>query len=267
MTIHASAIVDPGAQLGSGVEVGPYAVIGRDVIVGDNTVVQAHSIIDGVVQIGRENVIGFGAVIGAPPQDLSFKPSTRSSVVVGDRNTIREYCTIHRGTAEGSSTTVGNDNFFMVGVHLGHNCAVRNNVIIANDSMLGGYVQIGDRAFIGGNCVFHQFMRVGRLAITQGMSGYSKDIPPFLIGAGVNTVAGLNVVGLRRAGFSLAERNEVKRAFNLLYKSGLNTRQALERAANESSPLMREFFDFIAQAGKRGIVPYRSAPNESAETE
>jgi UDP-N-acetylglucosamine acyltransferase len=180
-------------------------------------------------------------------------------VEIGDRNIIREHVTIHRGTAPGSTTRLGNDNYLMAGAHLGHNCAIGHKVIIANNCLLGGYVEVGDGAFLGGGCVFHQFMRVGRLAITRGTSGFGKDIPPFVAAADVNKVVGLNVVGLRRAGFSAEERAEIKAAFHLLYESGLNVSQALAQAGGRSwSATGQSFFDFVASAKRRGICALRT---------
>ncbi|MFL6595650.1 MAG: acyl-ACP--UDP-N-acetylglucosamine O-acyltransferase [Chthoniobacterales bacterium] len=258
MKIHTSAVIDAGAKLGADVEIGPYAVIGPKVVIGDRTVLQSHTVIDGTVQIGTDNVIGYGAIIGAAPQDLSFKAETRSGVTIGDRNVIREYCTIHRGTAEGSKTSIGDGNFLMVGVHLGHNCRITNRVIIANNCLLGGYVQIDDGAFVGGGTTFHQFVRVGRLVMAQGSCGFAKDIPPFLLAGERKFALGVNILGLRRGGLKPEERDEIRRAFKLLYRSGLNTKQALEKAAEmEFGAVGREFFEFVAQAKKRGVVAYR----------
>ncbi len=256
--IHPTAIVDPGARLGEAVEIGPYALIGPEVEIGPRTIVRSHAVIEGAVRLGAENEIGHGAIIGGQPQDLGFKVGTKSSVEIGDRNIIREHVTIHRGTAAGSATRLGHDNFLMAGAHLGHNCAIGHKVVIANNCLLGGYVEVDDGAFLGGGGVFHQFMRVGRLAITQGNSGFGKDIPPFVAAADVNKVVGLNVVGLRRAGFSAAERAEIKAAFHLLYESGLNVSQALAQAKSRPwSTLGRAFFDFVASARRRGICPLR----------
>lgn len=260
MKIHPTAAVDPRAQLHDEVEIGAFALIGPDVTIGEGSVIQSHVVIEGTVRIGSENFIGPGSIIGGPPQDLAFDPNTKSSVELGDRNVIREHCTIHRGTVAGSSTKIGNDNFLMAGVHVGHNCRIADGVIIANNCLLAGYVEIDDRAFIGGGTTFHQNIHVGRLVMAQGSSGFGKDIPPFLLGGERNFVFGVNVVGLRRAGMSAEEREEIKRAFKLLYRSGLNTRQALEAAAAaEFGSLGREFFEFVANARKRGIVPYRHA--------
>jgi len=263
LKIHPAALVDPDARIGADVEIGPFSMIGPEVVIGDNTIVQSHVVIEGEVAIGARNFIGHGAIIGAPPQDLSFSPERKTRVEIGNENVIREYCTIHRGSAEGSATKMGDNNFLMAGAHLGHNCAIGNNVIIANNCLLGGYVRVDDAAFLGGGCVFHQNMCVGRLAIVQGASGFSKDIPPFVIAAEINYVFGVNVIGLRRAGFSAQDRNEIKAAFKLLYTSGLNISQALEKAATmEFGARAREFFAFVTAAKKRGICPYKSGATD-----
>lgn len=260
MKIHPTAIVDSAAEIGAGVEIGPYAVVGAGAVVGEGSTIQAHAVLEGRVRMGRGNFIGYGAIIGAAPQDLSFDPKTQSSVEIGNGNTIREYCTIHRGSTDGSSTTIGDDNFLMVGNHLGHNCTLGNGVVMANDCLLAGHVRIDDRAFIGGGSRFHQGIRMGRLVMAEGR--FTQNLPPFL-SAAKNEVYGFNVIGMRRANFSGAERDEIKRAFKLLYRSGLNTKQALEQAAKmEFGPLGREFFDFVANAGKRGIVAYGRGATE-----
>ncbi|MDP9292393.1 MAG: acyl-ACP--UDP-N-acetylglucosamine O-acyltransferase [Verrucomicrobiota bacterium] len=254
MKIHSSAIISPDAELADDVEIGPFVCIEGPATIASGCIVQAHAVLSGTVRLGKNNTIGYGAIIGAPPQDFGFRPETRSEVVIGERNTIREYCTIHRGTTEGSATRVGDDNFLMAGAHLAHNVSLGNNVIIANNSLLGGHVEVQDRVFIGGGSVFHQHMRVGTLAITQGLSGFSKDIPPYCIGAEINYVAGLNVVGLRRAKFSAEQRREIKEAFALFYNSGLNASQAIEKAhARKWNDTASIFFDFITAAKKRGV--------------
>ena len=256
--IHPSAVVHPGAQLGAGVRIGPGAVIEGPAQIGDDCEIQAHAVIGGHVVLGSGNLIGYGAILGAEPQDFSFRRETVSEVRIGSANRIREYCTIHRGTSEGSATVVGDGCFLMAGTHLAHNVRLGSRVVTANNVLLGGYVEVEDGVFIGGGCVFHQHVRVGRLAIAQGASAFSKDIPPFTLAAERNTVAGLNVVGLRRAGLSAPQRAEVKSAFHLLYRSGLNTRQALA-AVPERGPWGLEaqaFFDFVARAKKRGVCAF-----------
>ena len=256
--IHPTAIVDPVAQIGDDVEIGPFSIVGPHVAIGDRTTVQSHVVIEGEVAIGSGNLIGHGAVIGAPPQDVSFSPERKTKVEIGDGNVIREYCTIHRGTAEGSSTKIGNKNFLMTGAHIGHNCEIGNNVIIANNCLLAGFVRVDDGAFLGGGSTFHQFMHIGRLVMVQGSSAFGKDLPPFVVAAERNCVFGLNVIGLRRAGFSAKEREEIKAAFKLVYLSELNISQALKKSAtmNFKGPA-REFVDFVANAKKRSICPLK----------
>ena len=256
--IHPSAIIGAGARIGANVEIGPHTIIGEEVDIGANTIIGANVVIEGEVAIGRENRIGHGVVIGGAPQDVSFSEATKSRVEIGERNLIREYCTVHRGTKEDSATSIGDDNFLMAGVHLGHNCAIGNNVIVANNVLLAGYVSLADHAFVGGGTTFHQNMRVGRFVMVQGSSAFGKDLPPFTLAAERNAIFGINVIGLRRAGFSAAQREEIKRAFKLLYLSALNTKQALEKSrAMEWTELGQEFFCFVADAlTRRGICPY-----------
>ncbi|MBV9490446.1 MAG: acyl-ACP--UDP-N-acetylglucosamine O-acyltransferase [Verrucomicrobia bacterium] len=254
--IHPAAFVDPDAQIHPTATIAPYALVEGPVVIGAGTQVQSHAVITGHVTIGTDNVIGYGAVLGGLPQDLSFNPRTVSFVRVGDRNVIREHCTIHRGTKPDSATTVGSGNLLMVGAHLGHNVVVGDNVILANNVLLGGYVTVADRAFLGGGSVVHQFTRIGQIALLQGMTAVSKDIPPFGVAAGRNSVVGLNVVGLKRAGFDPASRHEAKRAFDLLYHGGLNIAQAREQAAQQAwRPEIRTFWEFVA-ASKRGICGF-----------
>lgn len=256
MNIHPTAIIDPSAQIGTDVEIGPYSIIGPNVAIGDKCVIQTHVVIEQSVKMGAGNFIGHGTVVGSAPQDASFDPRTKSGVEIGEGNVIREHCTIHRGTGEGSLTILGDRNFLLAGAHVGHNARVGNDVVMANDSLLGGHVQIDDGAFLGGGSMFHQHTRVGRLAMAQGRT--TRSVPPFVT-AVANYALGINSVGLRRAGLSAVERDEIKRAFKLLYRSGLNTKQALEKAAElKFSPPARELFDFVASPGTRGFVAYRS---------
>jgi UDP-N-acetylglucosamine acyltransferase len=267
VNIHPTAVIHPRAQLGERVSVGPFAVIEEGAILGDGCVIHAHAVIGGSVAMGKDNTVGHGAILGGDPQDFAFKPDVRSRVSIGDGNRIREYVTVHRGTTEGSETRIGDACFLMVGAHLAHNVRLGDAVVMANNTLLGGYVEVADRVFIGGGCVFHQYIRIGRLAICQGASAFSKDIPPFVIAAGRNGVAGLNVVGLRRAGIDPAGRAEIKRAFDLLYRSGRNAAQA--RAAAESAEWTatgRDFWDFVAAAKKRGLCDWIGArPQPEAE--
>jgi UDP-N-acetylglucosamine acyltransferase len=254
--IHSSAIVDPQTQIGADVEIGPFSIIGAHSVIGDRTIVQSHVVIEGDVAVGTGNFIGHGVIIGAPPQDVSFSPERKTRVEIGNDNVIREYCTVHRGSPDGSATKLGDKNFMMAGAHIGHNCVIGNDVIVANNCLLAGHVLVGDGAFLGGGSTFHQNMRIGRLVMVQGSSAFGKDLPPFVLAAERNWVFGLNIVGLRRAGFSVKDREGIKAAFKLIYQSGLNVGQALEKATKMKfgSPA-REFLDFVANAKKRGICP------------
>jgi len=268
--IHPAATIDPRAQLDSDVTVGPYALIDGPVLIGSGTEIQGHAVITGSVRIGKNNRVGYGAIIGSFPQDLSFDPNAYSGVEIGDNNVIREYCTIHRGTKEGSNTVVGSNNLFMVGAHLGHNARVADQVILANNVLLGGYAEIHNRVFIGGGSVVHQFTRIGAVSLLQGLTAVGKDVPPFSIAVGKNSIAAINVIGLRRAGFSPSLRNEVKSAFALLYRRGLNSKQASEEAATRTwAPETMTFWNFVGTS-KRGICPmvrWKDVRSEAAGTE
>ena len=261
--IHPTALIDPGARIGAGVEIGPFSVAGPQAVIGEKTIVQSHVVIEGEVGIGTGNFIGHGAIIGAPPQDVSFSPERKTKVEIGNDNIIREYCTIHRGSPEGSATKIGDRNFLMAGAHIGHNCLIGNNVVIANNCLLAGHVRVDDGAFLGGGSTFHQHMHVGRLVMVQGSSAFGKDLPPFVIAAERNFVFGVNVIGLKRAGFSATDRDEIKAAFKTIYLSGLNISQALEKAGTmKFGAPAREFLDFVTNARKRGICPLKRGANE-----
>jgi UDP-N-acetylglucosamine acyltransferase len=256
--IHPTAIVDSNAKLGGSVEIGPFSIIGSHVTIGEKTIVQSNVVIEGEVNIGHGNFIGHGAIIGVPPQDVSFSPDRRTTVEIGDGNIIREYCTIHRGSPDGSVTKIGDKNLVMSGAHIGHNCVIGNNVVIANNCLLAGHVRVDDGAFLGGGSTFHQFMHIGRLVMVQGSSAFGKDLPPFVVAAERNYVFGLNIVGMRRTGLSANDRREIKEAFKLVYLSGRNTSQALDKAATMTfGAPAREFLDFVANAKKRGICPLK----------
>jgi UDP-N-acetylglucosamine acyltransferase len=260
MRIHPTAIVAREAEVPEDVEIGPHAIIGQGVRLGPGCVIQANAILEGRTTLGAQNFIGYGAVIGATPQDFAFRETISSEVRIGDNNTLREYVTVHRGTKEGSATVVGNNCYLMVGTHLGHNVQLGDKVVIANNCLLAGYVEIGDGAVLGGGTVFHQFLRIGRLAMVRGGTRFGKDIPPYVSADGENLLSGINAVGLRRAGFSPEVRLEVKRAFKLVYWSGINVSQALERAKEQTwGPEAKQFFDFIA-ATKRGVCSANRVP-------
>lgn len=228
--IHTLAIVHPKAMLAPDVEVGPASSIGKGVTIGSGTTIAANVFITGETKIGKNNKIFSGAVIGTEPQDLKFH-GEKTFLEIGDNNTIREYVTIHRGSASGiGKTTIGNNCFLMVSSHIAHDCHIGNSVGMTNLTSLGGHVTIGDEAWIGGMVGIHHFVTVGKLAFIGGYSKVVKDVPPFMLADGRPTkIRGLNIVGLKRAEFSAAQISILKKAYQLLYRSKLNISQALER--------------------------------------
>jgi UDP-N-acetylglucosamine acyltransferase len=263
MGVHPTAIVAPGARLGRDVIVGPYAIVEDDVTIGDGTEIRAHAVIKRFTTLGAGNRVYEGAVVGGEPQDLSFK-GLRSRVVIGDRNTIREGVTISRSTVEGGATVVGSDCFLMAGVHLAHDNRVGDRVIMANGVALAGHVHVADHAVIGGGAMAHQFVRIGRLAMVGGLSAVHQDCLPFVTTDGLPARAlGLNVIGLRRAGFSPAQRSAVKRAFRVLARSGLPLAEALERLDALGDPLADEIAAFV-RGSKRGFAHSRRGGSDGA---
>jgi UDP-N-acetylglucosamine acyltransferase len=254
--IHATAQVDPSVNLGDGVRIGPYAVIEAGCALGDDCEVRAHAVITGGSVIGPRNQIGYGAIIGAEPQDYGFKGSS-SRVEIGSGNRIREYVTIHRATKEGGATRVGNDNFLMGGVHLGHDVVIGNQTVLANNTLLSGYVQVGDKVFLGGATLVHQFTRIGTLAITRGGTRLGKDVPPYFMAVATNLVSGLNRVGLRRAGVPHETRRALQEAYDMIYRANLNVSQALDELRQKFHlPEIAHLVEFVAQS-KRGICRAR----------
>lgn len=228
--IHPTAIIHPDATIGSNVSIGAFTIIDADVRIGDNCTIDPHVWISGQTTLGKKNFVGFGSHIGGNPQDTSFDTSTRSGVLIGDNNTIREHVTIHRSTSEGGLTTVGNDNMFMINSHLAHDVHVGDSNNLANGVLIAGHIQIGSFCFLGGGAGFHQFIKIGDYAICQGNAAITKDIPPYCMAHGQNNLAGLNVIGLRRAGLNGEQRKEIKSAYNLLFKSGMSMTDALNEA-------------------------------------
>lgn len=250
--IHPTAVIHPQAKLDPSVEVGPHAVIDAGVEMGAGCIVGPHVYLTGVTKIGANNRFHASCVIGDAPQDLKYKGKP-TCLVIGDRNVFREHVTVNCSTTAEHATVVGSDNFFMAGAHVAHNCVVGNHVIMTNTSMLGGHAVVQDRAFISGSCLVHQFCRVGTLAIMQGGSGISKDLPPYTVAKGNNGICGLNVVGLRRAGFSAADRMELKKLYQFLFRSGKRLHDAVTEAQKAfSSPGAKVMLDFVA-TGKRGV--------------
>lgn len=264
--IDPTAIIAPEAQLGRRVKVGPGAIIGPGVTIGDDCEIRARAVLCGDLTIGARTQIGYHAVIGAEPQDTSYQGAP-SRTVIGEDNIIREFVTIHRGTGEGTATVVGNHCFLMVGAHVAHNCVLADHVTLVNNVLLAGYVTVDERAFLGGGAVVHQFTRIGKLAMVRGQVALGLDVPPFCMAVAVNTVFGLNRIGLRRAGYDASRRRQVQRLFDLFYRSGLNRQQAIEaiEAAKDLHPEDAKTFADFLRPTKRGVCRLgRSAEGESA---
>ena len=250
--IHPSAIIHPKAKLDRTVQVGAFAVIDENVEVGPECIIGPHVYLTGRTRIGAHNRFFSGCVIGEAPQDLKYKGAP-SCLRIGDHNTFREHVTVHRSNVPETETVVGSHVLFMAHCHVAHDCQVGNGIIVANGALLGGHVVVEDRALISGNCLVHQFVRVGTLAIMQGGSAVSKDLPPYTVARGDNGICGLNIIGLRRAGFSPAQRLELKKLYHALFRSGLNLRDSLKKASSQfSSPTARVMLDFVGSS-KRGV--------------
>lgn len=253
--IHPTAIVDPYAQLDADVEVGPYAIIGAGVRIGRGTRVGAHSVVDGHTTIGQDNRIFHHTSIGAIPQDLKYRGED-SQLIIGDRNTVREFATMHLGTAGGGmETRVGDDNLLMNYIHVAHDCRLGNHVIVANGVQLAGHVIVDDYVVLGALSAVHQFARVGESAITGAGSMVSQDVPPFCNATGDRaTLHGLNSVGLKRRGFSVDTLRQIKRAYRLMFDSKLTVGQAAARIRREisDSPEVERLVKFV-ESSERGV--------------
>lgn len=258
--VHATALVDPAAELASDVSVGPYAVIGPHVRIGAGTSVGAHCVIDGHTTIGRDNKLFQFASIGAAPQDKKYAGEP-TQLLMGDGNTVREFVTINTGTVQdGGITRLGDDNWIMAYVHIAHDCQVGSHTIIANATQLGGHVHLGDWAFLGGLSGVHQFVRIGAHAMTGFQTRLSQDLPPFVTAAGNPAEAtGINAEGLRRRGYDAERIARIKQMHRTLYRKGLTLAagiaeiEAMRGASPESDADMALMLDFLA-AADRGIV-------------
>ena len=259
-SVHPTALVDAGAELDAGVQVGPYAVVGASVQVGAGTTIGAHCVIEGPTTIGRDNRIHSHAVLGGAPQDMKYRGEP-TRLEIGARNTIREFCTFNRGTAQDVGVTrVGDDNWVMAYVHIAHDCQVGHRTVLANNATLAGHVHVGDWVIVGGLTGIHQFCKVGAHAMTGFQSHVSQDVPPFMTVSG-NPLAvhGFNVEGLRRRGFSRERMALVKQMHRLLYRDGLTLEaaqaaiEALRGSVEGGDADVALLLDFLATA-QRGIA-------------
>lgn len=253
MSIHRTAVIDPKAEIDSEVEIGPYVVIEGAVKLKRGTRVMAHAYLTGWTEIGENNEIYPGASLGDAPQDRAYK-GEKTYLRVGDDNIFREYAQVHRGTTAGSSTIIGNRNFLMATAHVGHNCKLGDQVILANGALLGGYVEVGNNVFISANCVVHQFVRIGDYALMRGLSGTSRDVPPYAIVDWQHTVRAVNTVGLKRAGFDDRRIRAIKEAFRILFRKGRNLALAMKDIENDAraNPDVSALVSFI-KSSKRGV--------------
>jgi len=254
--IHQTAIIDSQAELASGVEVGPYSIIGPQVKIGRNTKIGPHVVIDGWTHIGEGCTVFQFASIGALPQDLKYK-GEESWVIMGNNNTIREFVTINRGTSwSQGKTTIGNNNFFMAYSHVAHDCKIGNHVILANAATLAGHITIEDCAIVGGLVGVHQFVRLGCHSIIGGGSGVNKDVPPYMMANGQRAkLYGLNTTGLQRHHFSEEALTNLKKAYRIIFRSGITLEKASDQLAHEveNSPEVKHLIHFI-ESSERGIT-------------
>ena len=263
MPIHPLAAVDSGATLGDDVHVGPFCIVESDVTLGDGCRLAAGAVVKSGTVMGPNNTIGEGAILGGEPQHLQCGERL-GRLVIGSGNTFREHCTVHRGLEEGGATTIGDNNLLMINAHVAHDCHLGSHIILANNTMLAGHIEVDDRAFLSGAAGVHQFCRIGTLAMVGGQAHVVKDVPPYVTIDGVTTsVVGLNVVGLRRAGFKASDLAQLKAAYRLIYRSGLRWDEMLARLEQEfpSGPAA-DFLEFF-RGGKRGFVQERRVPRQA----
>ncbi|MBV9404047.1 MAG: acyl-ACP--UDP-N-acetylglucosamine O-acyltransferase [Acidobacteriaceae bacterium] len=256
--IAPTARVAPDAVIGPGTRIGDFCVVESDVVVGARCVLEPHVYVKRWTSIGEQNEISAGTVLGTDPLDKGFT-GERSYLRIGDHNKIREHYTISRGTQPESETRIGNANYIMTSGHIAHNCVLGNNIVVASCSLVAGYVEIEDGAFISGGVVIHQYSKIGRLAMVGGNTRVNRDLPPYFLYSGFDVAPeGLNLVGLRRAGFAFEDIQRLKQAYRLLYRRGLKLDDALQRIESElPSEITSHLIAFIRRS-KRGIAKERS---------
>lgn len=261
MSIHPLAAVSPYALLGNNVKVGPFAVVEAGVTIGDDCMLASRVVVRSGTVMGCRNQVFEGAVLGGMPQHLHM-PEAPGRVLIGDGNIIRENATVHRAMDAHNTTSIGSNCLLMVGAHVAHDCKVGNNAILTNNAMLGGHVTVGDRAFISGAVAVHQFCRIGCFAMVGGLARVTQDVPPYVtLDGGTAMVVGLNRVGLRRAGFTAKEMNQLKAAYRIIYRSGLPWDEMLETLSAEfTTGPAADFATFFQGGHQRGFVQERRTP-------
>ena len=262
--IHPTAVISNEAVLAEGVVVGPHVVIEGPVCIGPNCVLRPHVSLFGPLSMGSNNLVCSGAVLGERPQHLRYNEEP-TCVEIGDHNIFREHVTVHRGTTQSWKTQIGSHNYFMVNSHVAHDCRIGNRSIFANGALLGGHCELADNVYLSGNCAVHQFVRIGRLALLSGCSATTKDIPPFIIQQNIDTVVGVNVIGMRRAGLSHAQIDAVRQAYRVLFCEHMVLPAALAALEQELGKVdvVAEMIAFLRQS-HRGINPMRGRVREAA---
>jgi UDP-N-acetylglucosamine acyltransferase len=262
--IHPTAVLSPETELADDVEVGPYVVTEGRVKIGPGCIIRPMVHLCGSLTLGSKNYVGTGTILGERPQHLKYNGEP-TSLEIGDHNIFREHVTVHRGTTQSWLTRIGDHNMLMAGSHVAHDCRIGNRCILANGALVGGHCTLEDNVFLSGNSAVHQFVRMGRLALLSGCSGSTKDVPPFIIQQNIDTVVGVNLVGMRRAGMSNLQIDAVRQAYRILFREGLTLSAALERLEQQLGTIdaVQEMIVFLRQS-HRGINPIRERGREAA---
>ena len=258
--IHPQSLVSPHAELEQDVVVGPFCVVEPGVVIGRGCRLASHVVVKEGTLLGANNTICEGAVLGGVPQHVSV-PASLGKLIIGANNTIREHCTLHRSLSAGETTTIGSDNLIMIGTHIAHDCRLGDHVVLTNGVMLAGHVTVGDRAFISGGVGVHQFARIGGLAMVGGHARVVHDVPPYMtMDGGTSLIVGLNVVGLRRAGYSREDIHQLKVAYRIIYRQGLTWREVVPALHEQFSGGPAAEFQRFFSGGSRGFTQERRPP-------
>lgn len=262
--IHPTAVVSPDAEIGERTQVGPYAVLDGRVTLGDDCIIRAGAVLYGPLSLGSGNVVHTGVVLGDFPQHLKYH-GEETFLEIGDGNIFREHVTVHRGTTHSMRTVIGNHNFFMVGSHVAHDCVIGSRCILTNGCLVGGHCVLEDNVILSGNSAVHQFVRVGRLALLSGLSATTKDIPPFVIQQGIDSISGINVIGMRRAGMNNIQINAVRETFKMIFREGSPLPASLAKAQDRFGHVdaVQEMVHFL-QGCHKGVNLMRSRFREEA---
>jgi UDP-N-acetylglucosamine acyltransferase len=255
MAIHQTALIHPEAEIGSDPEIGPGVVIGPGVRVGDRCRIGPYSVLQGPLVMGDDCILGMSVAMGADPQ-LKIKRSAYGSTRIGNRVEFREFSQVHRSMYAEGETVVDDDGYFMAGAHIGHDCVIGKDVIMANNALLAGHVQVGWRAFISGSGVVHQFSRLGDVSMVAGLSAVEKDVPPYctVVGQRPCRVSGLNVIGLRRAGIEASSRTELRQAYRALFRTDLPLTERIAQVSGQCAEV-QNLIRFLGET-KRGVIGY-----------